>query len=151
MSELTGGGALTTWMQRLSKGEVLFDQGDRDKKVYILLEGKVEIIQDGQRIHELDAKEAFIGEIAALTDEPRSATVRTMIPSTVAVVPNIAELFERDPVWARKLATVLAIRLRRIEKQLANARDNARDEDPDKTVKVLTGLINSLATGMSPD
>ena len=61
-------------------------EGDRGDKFYIIARGRVEVLQcdDGgasRRIRVLEDGDNF-GELALLRDEPRVATIRTIVPST---------------------------------------------------------------------
>ena len=66
------------WVRRLGKGETLFEEGDTDRRVYVLVDGKVEVLQKDRRVAVIGVGDTFIGEISALTGHPRSATVRTL-------------------------------------------------------------------------
>jgi CRP-like cAMP-binding protein len=60
---------------RLKAGEELFRQGDIGDRYYIVADGAVEIIVDGQVVRETGPG-GYFGEIALLRDIPRTATVR---------------------------------------------------------------------------
>jgi len=56
------------------EGETILRQGDLGQEFFILAEGQVDVFIDGQLVNTLGAGE-FFGELALLTNEPRSATV----------------------------------------------------------------------------
>jgi MFS family permease len=60
---------------RLRAGEKLFRQGDIGDRYYIVADGVVEILVDGQVVRETGPG-GYFGEIALLRDIPRTATVR---------------------------------------------------------------------------
>lgn len=58
-------------------GDVIYKENDPSDSLYVLMEGKVELTKDGQKLLELGAKEA-LGTWALFENEPRvvSATVK---------------------------------------------------------------------------
>lgn len=61
----------------LEQGEVLFREGDIGDALYVIVEGEVAVISEGPPRVEMArlGPGSFIGEIALMTDQPRSATV----------------------------------------------------------------------------
>jgi CRP-like cAMP-binding protein len=82
----------------LGKGEVLFHEGDPGDALYVICEGEVSVSAEGPPRVEMArmGAGAFIGEVALMTDQPRSATVTATLD---------AELLRID---RKTLATVLA-------------------------------------------
>jgi CRP-like cAMP-binding protein/predicted MFS family arabinose efflux permease len=60
---------------RLASGEELFRQGDVGDRFYIVGDGEVEIVIDGQVVRETGPG-GYFGEISLLRDVPRTATVQ---------------------------------------------------------------------------
>lgn len=100
----------------LPAGWVLFRQGDAARALYVLEAGRlaVEIAgpAGGRRITEIAAGEV-VGEIGAVTGQPRSATVRALRDSTVIRLPKqrFFALVEREPSVAMAMLTATAHRL----------------------------------------
>ncbi len=65
------------------QGEVLFREGDVGDALYIISEGQVAVQTEGPPRVEIGrlGEGAFFGEVALLTDQPRSASVTTLTPS----------------------------------------------------------------------
>ncbi len=107
----------------MSRGELVsFDQGsdiikigDRNREVYLLLSGKIDILDDrGKAIDCIDKVEIF-GEMAYLKKIPRVATVRVTSDkaATIRLEPNLfKEINEKFPSFH---ATVLKKMERRWE------------------------------------
>ena len=99
-------------------GETLIRQGEQDKSLYVVLTGRLRVFvigQDGQEgvVGEVCQGE-IIGEMAILTGEPRSATVRAIRDSEVARLTPVAwdRLLEKYPRCVMQLARTIAARLR---------------------------------------
>ena len=58
-------------------GDIVVREGDPGDRMYLVVQGTVEILKNGQRLAELGTREAF-GELAILDGAPRSATVRAV-------------------------------------------------------------------------
>jgi len=71
--------------QEYQAGATVIEQGSESKEFYLIGQGAVEVIRDGQRVAELAAGEYF-GEIALLENVPRTATVRTVQQSVIYVL-----------------------------------------------------------------
>src|SRR5687768_7056972 len=88
--------------QRLEAGEVLFFQGEEGHDCYIILDGELEVIgHPGRSEVRLEVRQAgqIIGEMALIDPSPRSATVRALSASRVAVLNEQAFtlLMHRNP------------------------------------------------------
>jgi CRP-like cAMP-binding protein len=64
----------------LLPGAVLFHQGDPGDSLYVITEGELAVQGQGVEMSRLGPG-AFIGEVALMTDQPRSATVTAAAPS----------------------------------------------------------------------
>ena len=62
---------------QLADGEVLFHEGDPGDALYVIVEGEVSVQAEGPPRVEMArlGPGSFIGEVALMTDQPRSATV----------------------------------------------------------------------------
>ncbi len=105
-----------------TKGTVIFQKGDAGKKMYVILEGKVKVIDDGKVIAVLGKGEMF-GEMALLSPEKRSATVVAEESSSffTLTAPAFHQLFTK-PVAIRLLLNIvgtLSERLRKANELLA--------------------------------
>ncbi|MBI3795814.1 MAG: cyclic nucleotide-binding domain-containing protein [Deltaproteobacteria bacterium] len=64
-----------------SPGETLLAEGRKDKILYILIEGEVEILKGDFQINTVSEPGAIFGEMSVLLDIPHTATVKTLTPS----------------------------------------------------------------------
>jgi CRP-like cAMP-binding protein len=67
----------------LEKGEHLFREGDPGDATYVVVEGEVAVQAEGPPRVEMQrlGAGAFLGEVALMTDQPRSATVTALSPA----------------------------------------------------------------------
>ena len=72
--------------RKLEAGEVLVQQGDEGSDVYLLLDGVLEVEVDGEQVAEMGPG-TMLGERASLEEGTRTATLRALTKSRVAVVP----------------------------------------------------------------
>ena len=107
--------------EAVTKGTTIFQKGDAGNKMYVILEGKVKVIDDGKVIAVLGKGEMF-GEMALLSPEKRSATVVAEESSSffVLTAPAFHQLFTK-PVAIRLLLNIvgtLSERLRKTNNEL---------------------------------
>jgi CRP-like cAMP-binding protein len=93
-------------------GEVLIREGERGELFFVLVKGSAEVRKGRRRIATLGAGD-FAGELALLTDAPRTATVTTTSPVTAlrATRKGFSALLETSPRIQQKVLKALAGRL----------------------------------------
>lgn len=105
-------------------GENIIKAGQREQRMYIILEGRVSIIlQSGEEQFVVATMEKgdFFGEISLFTDHPRSATVRSLGDVKLAYIDNVTQLkafLIKNPAFAAKMVQILAQRLAKTDEIL---------------------------------
>jgi CRP/FNR family cyclic AMP-dependent transcriptional regulator len=96
----------------LRQGKVLTRQGAPGREFFVLLEGTVEVVRDGERIDTLGEGD-FFGELALISNIPRTATVTATAPIRALVVfgRDFRRLLEEDARIARKVLAAMADRM----------------------------------------
>jgi CRP/FNR family transcriptional regulator, cyclic AMP receptor protein len=93
-------------------GRVLCTEGEVGREFFVLVEGKVQITRKGRRVATLAGGD-FVGEIALLTELPRTATVTAETPVRLFVLTSreFHAVLDRDRNLERKVLRALARRL----------------------------------------
>ena len=106
----------------LNPGDVLFHEGDAGDKMYVLLEGEVDVTIRG-KVVETAGPGALLGEIALIERSPRTATVTATKPSRFAQVDQrrFHFLVQQTPFFATHVLHVLAGRLRNMNKWVSGS------------------------------
>jgi CRP-like cAMP-binding protein len=96
----------------LREGKEMTRQGSRGREFFVLLEGTANVVKNGRRINTLGTGD-FFGEIALVSDTPRTATVTATSPVRALVVTDrsFRRLLEDSPSIQSKVLTALAERL----------------------------------------
>jgi CRP-like cAMP-binding protein len=96
---------------RFAVGETLLTEGERNGRLYILVEGSVVVTKKGIRVAQVDDSGALFGEMAALLGLPGSATVSALTPVRVRVSDDPLGFIRAKPEVALHTARLLAARL----------------------------------------
>ena len=101
----------------LRDGYVLMREGRPGREFIVLVEGNAEVTRDGKTLAELGAGD-WVGEIALLTNVPRTATVTATSPVRILVVTDrsFRSLVETMPSIALKVLASVGDRLARDSK-----------------------------------
>ena len=96
----------------LPEGKRLTKEGARGSEFFVLLEGSAEVEREGQRIATMRGGD-FFGEIALVTDVPRTATVTTSTPVHALVITDrdFRSLLRDSPAIQGKVLEAIASRL----------------------------------------
>ena len=117
------------------QGDMVLTGGSSTGKLLIMTEGAVEVVRGGVRIAEIAGPGAVFGDLAVLLDQPHSADVRALQPSTFYVADG-RTILRVDPVVALYVAVVLAQRLETVDGLLVEARRRlAQTDQPQRILR----------------
>ncbi|HEX3267061.1 MAG TPA: cyclic nucleotide-binding domain-containing protein [Gaiellaceae bacterium] len=96
----------------LGEGKEMTREGSRGREFFVLLEGDADVTKNGQSINKLGTGD-FFGEIALVSDTPRTATVTATSPVRALVITDrsFRRLMDDSPEIQRKVLVALAERL----------------------------------------
>jgi CRP/FNR family transcriptional regulator, cyclic AMP receptor protein len=133
----------TMSMVEVARHAVIFGQGERDDRAYVLVAGRVKLTRssgpDKDTLLAVLAPGDLFGEIQALDPGPRTSTATAQTPVRVAVIEraDLCRLLAAHPGLAANLLRILARRQRRLEATLA---DMVFTDVPGRIAKALLHL-----------
>jgi CRP/FNR family transcriptional regulator, cyclic AMP receptor protein len=94
------------------EGKVLITEGERGREFFVIIDGEVEVRRKGRKVATLGPG-TYVGEIALLSQKPRTATVTALTPLQVLVIADRAfvDLLDTLPELWLKVARSLAERI----------------------------------------
>jgi len=104
-------------------GEVIFRQGDPARAMYILMEGRLAVIEDDVRIATITDPESVVGELSHLIGSTRSASLKAETDCRLKVVEDVDAFFREDPDHGLEIARLLARRLQEMDQKFLEVRD----------------------------
>ena len=90
---------------------ILLDEGRKTDRLYVLIEGVIEIVRDGVRVALVNEPGAILGEMSVLLDLPHTATARALSSGRAYELEHAREFLRSRPDTAMFLAELLAQRL----------------------------------------
>jgi CRP/FNR family transcriptional regulator, cyclic AMP receptor protein len=107
------------------KDEIIFNEGDTDKALFLVKSGEVEIYiphEDNKKrlILSLLSNGQFFGELSLFDQKPRSATARTVSPSEILILKQetLLDYIQHHPHAAVAMLAVMSERLRQTNEAL---------------------------------
>jgi CRP-like cAMP-binding protein len=96
----------------VADGDVLITEGDRGREFFVIISGDVEVRRKGRKVASLGPG-TYFGEIALLSQKPRTATVTAVTPLRLLVIADRAfvDLLDAMPELWLKVARSLAERV----------------------------------------
>jgi NTE family protein len=123
-------------------GDWLFRQGDPGDSLYVVLRGRLEVVVESPsevKVIRILGRGDSVGELALLTESPRSASVRARRDSELLHVTreHFARLLEQRPEFAAGLTRVLG-------RQLRDVKHAGLEPDPVPSTITVVGLCQGL-------
>jgi len=137
---------------RFAPGDVLLAEGDRSGKLYLLIDGEVEILKGDYQINTVSDPGAIFGEISALLDLPHMATVKATVETTAYVADSGSGLLLSNKEIAYHLSRMLAQRLHGVTSYLVDLKSQFEDQRNHLGMvdEVLEVLVHQQDVSFSP-
>lgn len=113
---------------RVAAGEAILREGERSGRIYILIEGSVEVVKGDVQINTVSDPGAIFGEMSVLLDAPHMATVRALEPSRFHVAEDANSFMNADPALAYQVSRLLARRLHAMISYLVDLKHQFEDQ-----------------------
>ncbi len=92
--------------------EIIASEGDKDQRIFVLISGTVGVYKKNTKIIEFNKEGTIIGEMGAILDKPRTATIKAITDSELYIYEkSLDEIIKMHPDFATKLLKTLAERL----------------------------------------
>ena len=131
--------------ETFKSGAILLEEGAEDHKLFVLIEGQVEVLRKGTQVSYIDEPGSLFGEMSVLLDMPYSASVKALSTVKAYVIDDPIGFLGSQAEIALELAALLARRLYYTTSYLVDLQQQAagRREDLDLVDKILAQLVQS--------
>ena len=125
-------------------GAVMLPEGERLGRLYVLVEGQVEVIRERTQVTHVDEPGSIFGEMAVLLDMPHSATVKALSAVKAYEIPDALTFLDSRPEFSLHIATMLARRLYYTTSYLVDLQQQAagKRQDLDLVDQILASLVD---------
>jgi CRP/FNR family transcriptional regulator, cyclic AMP receptor protein len=117
-------------LEHRASGSVILEEGQKSGRVYVLADGRIEVLRGGTQVTILDEPGSLVGEMSVLLGVPHTATA-ALGDVRVHVIEDAAGFFSANPSLSWLVARLLANRLNAattylvdLKRQFAGSRDH---------------------------
>lgn len=130
-------------------GDVLIREGGQDGRLFVLIEGQVEVLRKDTQVSYIDEPGSLFGEMSVLLDMPYSATVKALSETRAYAIDDAINFLMSDPAVAIEVASLLARRLYYTTSYLVDLQQQAsgKREDLDLVDRILAQLVQKPENG----
>jgi CRP-like cAMP-binding protein len=97
--------------RNVSAGTLILHEGSTTGHLFVLIEGKLEVVKGDTVVASIVEPGAVVGEMSVLLDQPHTATVRAASNSTIYEFSDAGSFLRDQPAVALLIAQLLAQRL----------------------------------------
>ena len=136
----------------VSAGAFVVHEGHTTGHLYVLIEGRLEVIKGDTVVAAITEPGAVLGEMSVLLDKPHTATVRAASKSVIYEINDAASFLRQQPAVAILIARMLAQRLNVANTYLADLKRQYAGHGNHLAMvgDLLQSMINLPPTQVSP-
>ena len=136
----------------VSAGAFVVHEGHTTGHLYVLIEGRLEVIKGDTVVAAITEPGAVLGEMSVLLDQPHTATVRAASQSVIYEINDAASFLRQQPAVAILIARMLAQRLNVANTYLADLKRQYAGHGTHLAMvgEVLQSMINLPPLEVSP-
>jgi CRP/FNR family cyclic AMP-dependent transcriptional regulator len=138
--------------RNVSPGDLVVHEGGRTGHLYILIEGRLEVVKGDTVVASIAEPGAVLGEMSVLLDKPHTATVRAASDSAIYEIADAATFLRAQPAVTLLIARLLAQRLNVANTYLADIKRQyaGHGNHLEMVGDILQSMINLTPTQVSP-
>ena len=138
--------------RNVSAGTLVVHEGGRTGHLYVLIEGRLEVVKGDTVVATITEPGAVLGEMSVLLDTPHTATVRAASEAAIYEIDDAATFLRKQPAVALLIARMLAQRLNVANTYLADIKRQYAGHGThlEMVGDILQSMINLAPTQVSP-
>src|SRR3978361_556723 len=138
--------------RNVSPGDLGVHEGGRTGHLYVLIEGRLEVVKGDTVVASITEPGAVFGEMSVLLDKPHTATVRAASDSAIYEIDAPGSSLRAEPAVAILIARMLAQRLNVANTYLADIKRQyaGHGNHLEMVGDILQSMINLAPTQVSP-
>jgi CRP/FNR family transcriptional regulator, cyclic AMP receptor protein len=138
--------------RNVSPGDVVVHEGGRTGHLYVLIEGRLEVVKGDTVVASITEPGAVFGEMSVLLDKPHTATVRAASDTAIYEIDDAASFLRAQPAVTLLIARMLAQRLNVANTYLADIKRQyaGHGNHLEMVGDILQSMINLAPTQVSP-
>ncbi len=138
--------------RQVKAGAVVVTEGGTTGHLYVLIQGKLEVLKGEMVVATVTEPGAVLGEMSVLLGQPHTATVRACSDSIIYEFEDAASFLEQEPGVAVLIAKMLAQRLNVANAYLADLKRQYAGHGTHLAMvgEVLQSMINLPPVEVSP-
>ncbi|MBR1125977.1 cyclic nucleotide-binding domain-containing protein [Bradyrhizobium lablabi] len=138
--------------RNVSAGTEVLHEGGRTGHLFVLIEGRLEVVKGETIVATITEPGAVLGEMSVLLDKPHTATVRAAADSIIYEIDDAASFLRKQPAVAILIAKMLAQRLNVANTYLADLKQQYAGHGNHLAMvgDLLQSMINLPSAQVSP-